>query len=88
MDINAAYREVGTCRGAADICGTTPKTVKRAVEAADRSGRPAPVDHNYDDVASIVVERVAKTRGRITGKRLLPVAVAAGYESSARNSGV
>jgi|GEM_PF-2171329 len=34
MDINAAYREVGTYRGAADICGTTPKTVKRVVEAA------------------------------------------------------
>jgi hypothetical protein len=23
MDINAAYRDVGTYRGAADICGTT-----------------------------------------------------------------
>ena len=35
MDINAAYREVGTYRGAAGICGTTPKTVRRAVAAAD-----------------------------------------------------
>ena len=25
MDINAAYREVGSYRGAADICGTTPR---------------------------------------------------------------
>ncbi len=31
MDMNAAYREVGTYRGAAAICGVTPKTVKRAV---------------------------------------------------------
>ena len=29
MDIIAAYREVGSYRGAAAICGTTPKTVKR-----------------------------------------------------------
>ena len=31
MDINAAYREVGTYRGAAEICGTTHQTVKRVV---------------------------------------------------------
>jgi len=86
MDINAAYREVGTYRGAADICGTTAKTVKRVVETAERTGRPASVVHNYDEVRSIVVERVAKTQGRITAKRLLPVAVAAGYEGSDRNS--
>ncbi len=85
MDINAAYREVGTYRGAADICGTTPKTVKRVVETAERVGQPGPVTHNYDAVRSIVAERVAKTQGRITAKRLLPVAAAAGYEGSARN---
>ena len=34
MDMHAAYREVGTYRAAAEICGTTPKTVKRAVLAA------------------------------------------------------
>ena len=38
MDMHAAYREVGSYRAAADICGTTPKTVKRSVEAA-RTGR-------------------------------------------------
>ena len=37
MDIDAAYREVGTYRGAADICGTTHKTVKRVIEAAGRA---------------------------------------------------
>lgn len=85
MDINAAYREVGTYRGAAEICGTTPKTVKRVVEAAERTGPAERVVHNYDDVRAIVVARVAKTQSRITAKRLLPVAVAAGYEGSARN---
>ena len=35
MDIISAYREVGTYRGAAEICATTPKTVKRVVEAAE-----------------------------------------------------
>ena len=49
------------------------------------SGRPAPVVHNYDGVRAIVAERVAKTQGRITAKRLLPIATAEGYEGSARN---
>ena len=84
MDINAAYREAGTYRGAADICGTTPKTVKRVVEAAGCEPGVEPV-HNYDSVRDLVAERVAKTQGRITAKRLLPVATAAGYTGSARN---
>jgi len=85
MDINAAYREVGTYRGAADICGTTHKTVKRAVLAEAALAGPGPVRHNYDAVRDIVVERVAKTHGRISAKRLLPAATAAGYSGSARN---
>jgi len=87
MDILSAYREVGTYRAAADICGTTPKTVKRAV-LADAEKNEATVEvvvRNYDDVRGVVAERVAKTHGRITAKRLLPVAVAAGYDGSARN---
>ena len=35
MKIIAAYQEVGTYRGAADICGTTHKTVKRVIERAE-----------------------------------------------------
>ena len=88
MDMNAAYREVGSYRAAADICGTTPKTVKRSVEAARRAEAgvdPGLVRHNYDGVADLVAETVARTKGRITAKRLLPVAVAAGYGGSARN---
>lgn len=87
MDILSAYREVGSYRAAADMCGTTPKTVKRAVlaEAAKSEAAVVAVVHNYDDVRDVVAERVAKTRGRITAKRLLPIAVAAGYDGSDRN---
>ena len=85
MDMNAAYREVGSYRGAADICGTTHKTVKRAVLADQAEAGSEPVSHNYDAVRDIVVERVVKTKGRISAKRLLPLAAAAGYTGSARN---
>ena len=83
MDINAAYREVGSYRGAAQLCGTTPKTVRRAVLA--ETSTDTVTAHNYDAVADIVAERVAKTQGLISAKRLLPTVRAAGYDGSARN---
>jgi transposase len=89
MDIISAYREVGSYRGAAAISGTTPKTVKRVIARHDADPGVVtarePRAHNYDGVATLVAERVEKTNGRITAKRLLPVARAAGYEGSARN---
>jgi transposase len=85
MDIQSAYREVGTYRGAAEICGVTHKTVKRVVEASLREGPDPAVAHNYDEVTELVNDRVTRTKGRISAKRLLPVAVAAGYSGSARN---
>jgi transposase len=87
MDMNAVYREVGSYRATAAICGTTHRTVKRAVleaQAAERGDKPA-VEHNYDVVKDLVLERVERTKGRISAKRLLPVVRAAGYEGSARN---
>ena len=90
MDVIAAYREVGTCRGAAAMCGTTHKTVKRIVDAAE-AGEIVPRRRrrrrrrNYDAVRGLVKAKVAKTQGRITAKRLLPEARAAGYAGSARN---
>ncbi|CAM3848654.1 hypothetical protein MYFR107205_28645 [Mycolicibacterium frederiksbergense] len=39
--------------------------------------------HNYDVVAELVADRVEKSHGRISAKRLLPIARAAGYEGSA-----
>ncbi len=50
MDIVAAYQLVGTYRGAAEICGTTHKTVKRVVERTEAGQeRPArePRPSNY-----------------------------------------
>jgi transposase len=90
MDMHAAYQEVGTYRAAAQICGTTPKTIKRAVLAARAaetvtSGSNGVVEHNYDDVAAIIATRVERSQGRISAKRLLPVVTAAGYTGSARN---
>jgi hypothetical protein len=40
MDMHAAYQEVGSYRAAAEICGTTDKTVKRVIEAAQVVGSP------------------------------------------------
>jgi hypothetical protein len=44
MDVIAAYRDVGSYRGAAEICGTTHKTVRRIIEAHETvsawPGRP------------------------------------------------
>ena len=88
MDMVAAYTDVGSFRGAAEICGTTPKTVKRAVERARDVGKPPTRPQrarNTDDVGEIVAARVARTQGRISAKRLLPEARAAGYGGSARN---
>src|SRR5258708_9438444 len=88
MDIIAAYREVGTFRGAAEITGTTHKTVRRVIARHDAGGAAAvraPRGHNYDSVAGLVAARVRASSGRISAKRLLPVARAAGYEGSALN---
>jgi transposase len=88
MDIIAAYREAGTYRGAASIAGTTHKTVRRVIERHEAGGGApprVPRGRNYDGVAVLVAERVSKTSGRISAKRLLPAARAAGYGGSDRN---
>ena len=85
-----AYREVGTYRGAAAMCGCDPKTVKRVIEGAEAGDEAGPVGRrarNYDVVADVVAARVAKTAGRISAKRLLPEARAAGYAGRPGTSG-
>ena len=75
MDIISAYREVGTYRGAAEVTGTTHKTVKRVIaryEAGGAAPERASRGHNYDGVAELVAGRVGQTSGRISAKRLLP----------------
>jgi hypothetical protein len=88
MDIISAYREAGTYRGAAVISGTTHKTVRRVIARHEAGGGPpvrSPRPRNYDGVAELVAARVKATAGRISAKRLLPAAQAAGYAGSARN---
>ncbi len=91
MDTISAYQQVGSYRAAAELCGTTHKTVKRVVEKfeADQVGQSAPPGveraHNYDAVAELVAERVKKSQGRMSAKRMLPIARAAGYQGSAHN---
>jgi transposase len=91
MDVVAAFRDVGTYRGAAEICGVDPKTVKRKV-AAHEAGRldeeraaRAPVPRNTDVARALVAQRVDATNAKITAKRLLVEARAVGYTGSARN---
>jgi transposase len=88
MDIVAAYQLVGTYRGAAEICGTTHKTVRRVIERVEsgelrtvREPRPA----NYEDVRDLVAQAVKTAAGRVSAKRLLPKARTGGYAGSDRN---
>ncbi len=86
MDMIATYFDVGSYRGAAEICGTTHKTVKRAVarQLGPEQARGERA-RNYDVVTELVTKRVGSTRARISAKRLLPEARAGGYTGSARN---
>jgi len=70
MNIISAYRQVGTYRGAADLCGTTHKTVKRVVERAEGGGSPprAARPRNFDSVTELVAVRVAAS-GALPGTR-------------------
>jgi transposase len=88
MDIFSAYKQVGSYRGGAELCNTTHRTVKKVVERIEAGDAPPPRAeraHNYDEVTELVAERVEKSQGRISAKRMLPIARAAGYKGSARN---
>jgi transposase len=91
MDVIAAFRDVGTYRGAAEICGVDPKTVKHKVlaweagELDEQRAHRKPVAKNTDVVRDLVAKRVSDTKAKVTAKRLLPEARAAGYVGSDRN---
>jgi hypothetical protein len=85
LDVITAYREVGTYRGAAQMCGVDPKTVKKAVERDQVAFARAARRRNYESARALVAGKVDLTKGKISAKRLMPVAVAAGYAGSARN---
>lgn len=90
MDIVNTYVELGSFRAAGDLCGVDHQTVKRVVQrwrtgsVAEPRITPAR-GRNTDCVEDLIWEKVKKSRGRITAKRLLPQARVAGYEGSARN---
>ncbi len=86
LDILTAFRELGSYRAAAALCGTTHKTVRRVVErrmrpATERPRRP----RTTDAVRDLIAARMAATDGRLSAKRLLPACRAAGYAGSARH---
>jgi len=63
--------------------------VKRIIEQHRAGGTPvekSPRSRNYDEVADLVAKRVEETSGRISAKRLLPAATAAGYVGSRARS--
>ena len=69
------------------LCGTTHKTVKRVLErlAAGQVEPRVPSPSNTAGVVDLIAQKVQATDGRISAKRLLPLARAAGYVGSARN---
>ena len=89
MDMTDAFREVGTYRGAAAMCGCDPKTIKRALarleagETGRRRARSRPATTTWSSTSS--PPGWPRRAGRISAKRLLPEARAAGYAGSARN---
>jgi hypothetical protein len=75
MGVIAAYRDIGISR-----------IIEAHVAAANGTVPATPVrPRNYDQVAEMVAASVKKTEGRISAKRLLPTARAAGYGGSDRN---
>jgi transposase len=85
LDVITAYREVGSYRGAAAICGVTHKTVRRIVEKDQAQAERIARRRNYESVRGLVTEKMKVTNGRISALRLLPLARAAGYDGSDRN---
>ena len=88
LDIVTAYRQVGSYRGAAEMCGVTHKTVRRVVERAqtgEAAAQRVARRRNYESVRVLVATEIKDTHGKISAKRLLPKATAAGYAGSPRN---
>ena len=89
MEIVNAYELVGSYRGAAALCGTTAKTVRRVLErrvTGQVGRRPSPARvRNTAVVLELIRQKVRASDGRISAKRLLPTARTAGYTGSTRN---
>jgi hypothetical protein len=69
MGIISDYQQLGSHRGAAQLCGTTHKTVKRVVENFETGDTPptrVERAHNYDAVTDLVTEAKVLWRTSIT----------------------
>jgi hypothetical protein len=78
LDILSADRELGSYRAAAELCGTTHKTVCHVLERRDRprAERP-PRPPNTDPVVELVTTRSAPPTGGLDSPDPVPVMVAA-----------
>ena len=85
LDVITAYRKVGTYRGAAEMCGVTHKTVKRIIDKDLATAERVERRKNYESVRALVATEIDTTKGKISAKRLLPMARAGGYAGSDRN---
>ena len=88
MNIISAYHQVGSYRGAAELCGTTHKTVKRVIErgrgrraAAAGTVRP----RNVDAFTELVATRVEKSDGQDVGEADVADCPCGRLSGSARN---
>jgi transposase len=86
LDILSAYRELGSYRAAAELCGTTHKTVRRVVERVGRERpEPSPRPRSTDPYRELIAAKIKATGGRMSAKRLLPIVRAKGYAGSPRH---
>ncbi len=85
LNVITAYRQVGTYRGAAQMCGVTHKTVKRIVERDEAAVERVERRRNYESVRALVAHEIGETKAKISAKRLLLKARAGGYAGSDRN---
>ncbi|MQA76536.1 MAG: IS21 family transposase, partial [Solirubrobacterales bacterium] len=88
VDTIALYEELGSYRAVGAIVGCDHKTVKRYVELAGVQGQLAPVRHRAritDAFGELIRERVERTEGKITARRLWRTLRATGYEGSERS---
>jgi transposase len=67
------------------MCGVTHKTVKRIIERGEAAEQRVARRRNYESVRTFVAQEIDETKGKISAKRLLPTARAAGYAGSDRN---
>ncbi len=88
VEIIALYEELGSYRAVGALLGCDHKTVKRYVQAAGEAGQLAPALQRArvtDDFSELIAGRVQQSGGMVTGRRLMRIMRAAGYEGSERS---